>query len=337
MLSPEKALHHWNVSGAITPSSDQGLINRTWLVSGSPNCILQWVNPIFSPQIHEDIFAVVDHVNASGGRLPRLIPLANGQKCLAEEDGTWRMLEFVPGKTIHAVSNLNLARSAGQLVGEFHACLLDFEHDWIAPRRDIHNTPERISDLIKALDSADDHPLQQATRELGERIVKAWEEWDGDLQQPQRVCHGDLKISNIRFDQEDNGVCLIDLDTLGPQALSVEMGDAWRSWCNPAGESDPSSVRFDLEVFRASAEGWLQAVPALDPIEKESLAAGIERICLELSARFCADAVNNSYFKEDRQRYPQEGRHNLIRATSQYRLARSALQHRAACEQIIKG
>ena len=337
MLSPEKAIQHWNISGAISPSSDQGLINQTWLVSGSSNYILQWVNPIFSAKIHEDISAVVKHINANGGRLPRLIPLANGQKCLAEEDGTWRVLEFIPGTTVHTISNLNLAYSAGHLVGTFHTSLLDFDHDWIAPRRDIHNTPERMSDLLRALEQAGGHPLEREATELGEKILHAWNQWDGELQQPKRVCHGDLKISNIRFDEQDKGVCLIDLDTLGPQSLSVEMGDAWRSWCNPAGESDPFSVRFDIDIFRASAQGWLAAVPALERIEKDLLVTGIERICLELSARFCADAVNNSYFKEDRQRYPQKGQHNLTRALSQYRLSRSAIEHRGACEKIIKG
>ena len=91
-----------------------------------------------------------------------------------------------------------------------------------------------------------------------------------------------------------------------------------------------------IEITEVNIEENEEENEELDPIEKESLAAGIERICLELSARFCADAVNNSYFKEDRQNYPEVGRHNLTRAEAQFALAQSVNQHRKQCEQIIK-
>jgi len=61
----------------------------------------------------------------------------------------------------------------------------------------------------------------------------------------------------------------------------------------------------------------------------------IERICLELAARFCADAVRNDTFTEDRQRWPEPGRHNLLRAHGQLRLARSVAGQRAELEAIV--
>ena len=49
--------------------------------------------------------------------------------------------------------------------------------------------------------------------------------------------HGDPKISNLMFARDsDRGLCLIDLDTLGPMPIALELGDALRSWCNPAAE-----------------------------------------------------------------------------------------------------
>ena len=132
---------------------------------------------------------------------------------------------------------------------------------------------------------------------------------------------------------------MIDLDTIGPSSLAVEMGDAWRSWCNPAGEDEPQSVCFDLDAFASSAEGWLDgwssAGAKIDQAELHSLVPGIERICLELAARFCADSVNNSYFKEDLARFPQPGQHNLIRALSQLTLAIEARQQAEKCHQIL--
>ena len=74
-------------------------------------------------------------------------------------------------------------------------------------------------------------------------------------------------------------VALIDLDTVGPMALAAELGDAWRSWCNPAGEDEPEKARFDIELFRSSLSGFAHTAPHLSPIEWENLVPGIERIC----------------------------------------------------------
>ena len=134
--------------------------------------------------------------------------------------------------------------------------------------------------------------------------------------------------TEINFNDQDEVCSLLDLDTISKMGLSVEMGDAWRSWCNPAGEDDPNKVYFDIEIFEASLKGWLSQGISLDHSERENIPEGIERICLELAARFCADALQNCYFKEDLQRFPQIGRHNLHRALAQFKLAQSVKKQR---------
>ena len=167
-------------------------------------------------------------------------------------------------------------------------------------------------------------------------ILEDWFSWEGDLESPNRICHGDLKVSNIRFDRNaETAVALIDLDTVGPMQLAAELGDAWRSWCNPAGEDDPSNARFDLSLFEASLRGFATTAPKLQAVEWENLTPGIERICLELAARFCADALNNSYFKEDRNIFPIPGSHNLHKARCQLALARSVRQLHGQCEALV--
>ncbi len=172
---------------------------------------------------------------------------------------------------------------------------------------------------------------------MGQQILAAWDQWDGDLELPERACHGDLKVSNIRMDTEGRYArCLIDLDTLGMMPLAVEMGDAWRSWCNPAPEDDFLAVRFDMEIFTATAQAWLAHAPAITKLELGSLVPGVERICLELAARFCADAVANCYFREDTSRFPQPGTQNLAKAKTQRALAAAARSHRSACEAVVQ-
>lgn len=332
-----KVLSHWNCSNHFEISEDQGLINYTWIIGNPISGVLQWVNPIFSPLVNNDIQSIAREATKRGLLFPQVIPTKSSESYLLdpEDGGAWRMISFVEGKTLHTINNPEISQEAGRLVGQFHAAFWDYKHHWVSPRRYIHNTPERMNDLQAALEKSDGHHLEVPARELGKNILNAWENWTGTMELPTRLCHGDLKISNLRFDGQNKGLCLLDLDTLGEADFSVEMGDAWRSWCNPVGESDPEAVRFDREIFEFSAKAWLSQLPMITQLEKESLVTGIERICLELSARFCADAINNNYFKEDREKYPTIGEHNLTRATTQYRLAKSVSDQKSACEKII--
>ena len=106
------------------------------------------------------------------------------------------------------------------------------------------------------------------------------------------------------------------------------MGDAWRSWCNSNGESD-GEVELDLDIFQASAQGYLDTVAfEIKPDEMRSLALGIERISLELAARFAADTLEESYFAWDANRFQRAGEHNLRRAKRQLELHRQAVATR---------
>jgi hypothetical protein len=322
-------LDHWSIDPIIQTSPHQGLINHTWLIGAPTQGVLQWVNPIFDPRVHDDIHALTTHLASKGLVTTTLRPTTDGRHYVADsEGGYWRLLSFVPGLTFDTIQDTDHAFAAGALVGQFHNALSDFEHEWQAPFRDSHNTPIRMQQLTEALEHADGHPLEGPARELGNAILNDWTNWQGTLELPIRSTHGDLKISNLHFTRDLHshqiqGLCLLDLDTIGKGDYSVEMGDAWRSWCNPAGESNVSDTHFDLNFFEASARGWLSTVGHLEPIEVQNLGPGIQRICLELAARFCTDAILNTYFKEDRQTHPQIGTQNLLRAKSQYKLATS--------------
>jgi hypothetical protein len=336
MRTPDEALAAWGDPGPVLDCADAGLINRTWLVGEPTRAVLQWLNPIFSPLVNGEIGALTRRLAERGLLTPRLIPTALGWEWLTDDVGSWRLLSFVPGRTLHRATGLAQLESAGRLVGRFHAALADWAHVRSAPRRDIHDTPRRMADLEAAFGGAEAHPLYAEARVLAEQVLGDWARWDGQLDGPERICHGDLKLSNLRFDEAGHeAICLLDLDTVGPMALSCELGDAWRSWCNPAGEDDPEAVTFSVEVFAASARGFLSAAPPMSAGEKASLIPGIERICLELAGRFCADAVRNTYFREDRGRFPAPGAHNLRRAQSQLALARRARAARSACEDVF--
>ena len=336
-LDVEEALTHWPIDSPVFDEPDAGLINHTWRVGEPPRAILQWVNPIFDARIHHDIEAVVGRLSSAGFVTPRLLPTRKGELFqLDPNGGTWRLLSYLPGRTVHRLDDIEQAREAGTLVGKFHAALDGWSHAFRAPRRNIHDTPARMAELRSALEGASEHPLGAESRDLGEEILALWDTWGGSLEQKERVCHGDLKISNLRFDTEGRATALLDLDTLGPMTLASELGDAWRSWCNPAGEDHLDLIHFRIDLFEASIRPWLRNGPSLDGEERDSLVPGIERISLELASRFCADAVRNDYFREDRERFPQPGAHNLLRARGQVRLARSARAASEECRRILR-
>ena len=327
---------HWRIDPAhLVPVSEGGLINSTWLVGSPPRWVLQLVNPIFHPSIHRDIEAVTRRLEASGLITPRLIPTRHNTLWVDGPDGCWRLQSFVPGNTYQHLPSSAAAQSAGELVGRFHAVLDDWSYTFVAPRREVHDTPARMEELEAALADVRGHPLADDVRRVGETILADYRELCRPENLPLRSCHGDLKVANLRFDSAGTAVALIDLDTVGPLPLPVELADAWRSWCNPAGEDDPGQSHFSVELFARSLSGWMSTNGVLTDLERDALVPSIELICLELAARFCADVMSASYFREDRARFPDPGEHNLRRARGQLALARSVRSQRKACEAVV--
>ncbi len=318
MSPPIAAWPH--LGGRAIRALDDGLINDTFAVGDPPVAVIQRMHPAFAPVVNEDIDAITAHLAARGLLTPRVLRTGTGGLWHTDDEGrAWRALSWVPGRTIHRVESAAVAGEAGAMVGRWHAALEDLDHEFAFSRPGAHDTERHMASLRAAIDEHRGHRLADPVGRLGERILEDWAAWDGTIRDPGGITHGDLKISNLRFDDDGRALCLLDLDTMGRLPLDAELGDAWRSWCNPEGE-DTTAPRFRLDVFEASARGYLSE-RALPADVRQALPAGIRRICLELAARFAADAVRESYFGWDPSVAPTRGDHNLLRATGQHRLA----------------
>jgi Ser/Thr protein kinase RdoA (MazF antagonist) len=324
----------------VRPCDDGGLINTTYLVGEpAPVAVLQRVNTgIFKPSVHEDMEAVTAHLAAKGMVTPRLLRTDSGALWATRDDEVWRAMSYVPGRTLHRVESPAVAHAAGALVARFHAALDDLAWAYRHVRAGAHDTVAHMQRLRASMDGAHDGDpgLRAEARALAEAILARWESWEGRLDLPERHIHGDLKISNLRFGLDGvSAVCLLDLETMARGSLDVELGDAWRSWCNPVGE-DSTDTRFDLDIFTAAVTGYLaHARPSAE--EREAIVGGVERIALELASRFCRDVFEDSYFGWSAARFPSRRAHNLFRARGQLSLAVSVRDQRAAAERAVRG
>ncbi len=309
--------------------ADAGLINHTWLVGSPPRFVVQRVNVLFKPEVHEDIEAVTAHLAGRALCTPRLVRTDSGALCAVADDGAaWRVMEFVPGVTVHKIDSASRAFEAGALVARFHAAVDSLEWEYRHVRPGAHDTVAHMQSLERVVQGGPALPV-------AEGILAGWRAWPGSLEHPTRHAHGDLKISNLRFDEAGRGLCLLDLDTLSRLSLDVELGDAWRSWCNPVGE-DGLDTRLDLEIFAAAVGGYRRE-RSLSPAEIHSLTFAVERIALELAARFCRDVVEDRYFGWNATRFESRPAHNLFRAQGQLSLARSAAAQRSKIAPLLEG
>ena len=310
-----------------------GLLHRSFHVRvGDLEYVLQRVSEVFAPEIHDNIQAVTQHLIARDfPTAPLLATVDDEASVLLGPLGRWRLMPHLGGASFGRLQSVAQARSAGALVGRFHAAMRDFDLPLAPMGIPYRDTTHYLTAMREALDTYRDHRLAAEIMPLGERVFAAFEELGPPLEVESRVIHGDLKLDNLLFESRegpgrDCAFALIDLDTLMRAPLWVELGDAWRSWCNSSGE-DTREARFEMPYFEASARGFFEGygVSLSDP-ERRSLVTATERITLELCARYITDALEECFFGWDDSRFAGRGEHNTVRAFGQWYF------YQAACE-----
>lgn len=328
----------WDLDPASIRPLGSGLINRTFIARDRAGTlrVLQQLNPLFPAKVNEDIEAVTAHLDARGLVTPRLVRTLDGELCLPDAEGAWRVLTHVPGRVLNRMENPAQARAAGALLARFHRALDDLEHEFRNVRPPIHQPSRRLAELEQALATHPQHRLRSAAGAVADQVFAAARALPALPDTPLRVMHGDPKISNLVFAADsDAAICMLDLDTLGRMALPFELGDACRSWCSLSTEDDPRS-RFSAELFAAALDGygsvargwWL-------PEEARSAVDATATIQVELAARFCADILNERYFGWNPALFPARGEQNLARAQGQLAVHQSLLAQRDRLDALL--
>jgi Ser/Thr protein kinase RdoA (MazF antagonist) len=129
-------------------------------------------------------------------------------------------------------------------------------------------------------------------------------------------------------------VCMIDLDTVGRGYVAYELGDALRSWCNPAGEDTPDA-ELDPAIFTAVMRGYARECPAvITTPELLSAIDGFETVSVELASRYAADVIVDRYWGWDATRFTSRREHNMVRARGQLALSRAVRAARSRLNEI---
>ncbi len=260
---------------------------------------------------------------------------------LMEDDGFWRLSNYVPSVTLNTCDDLDVVRSTGEAFGEFQVLLSDFDAStlfYTIP--DFHNTRKRYEKL-KADVAADPCGRVKEVREELDWLFSVEEEacrltdmqLAGEL--PLRVTHNDTKINNILFDEETlRPLVVIDLDTVMPGLVGHDFGDAIRYAANFVEEDcpQPEKAGLNLNVFWAFTEGFLkETAPSLTEKEVKTLGLSCFDLAAELSTRFLDDyLLGDKYFNI---KHPK---HNLERTRCQIAMAKDMAKKMDAMNAIIE-
>ena len=329
--------------GEIKPLGE-GLINDTYLVKTledeCPNYVLQRVNEQVFPDVDmvmRNIEAVTKHIRkkleAQGQddierRVLQFVPLRQDSKLYAVVNGKyWRVMVFIPNAITKQAVNAESSRAAGLAFGQFQSMLADLPVQLGETIKDFHNMEFRLKQLRDVLaNDPTGRSSEPRVKEMlaiiddrAEEMCKA-ERMGREGILPKRVCHCDTKVNNMMFDDQDNVLCVIDLDTVMPNFIFSDYGDFLRTGANFVAEDDPEigKVGFREDIFESFTKGYLESAKSfLTPVETENLPYAVALFPYMQCVRFLTDYINgDTYYKI---KYPE---HNLVRTRNQLALFR---------------
>jgi len=327
---------------------NNGLINSTWLIKDSRNhFILQKVNnSIFkNPEaIASNVRLIADYLRQHDPSYLFVSPL----KTRRDEEmleipgyGYFRLSPFIKNShTINTVEEPQQAFEAAKKFGEFTKLLAGFPVEKLQiTLPDFHNLSLRYQQFCEALKRGNTARLNESKEliqfiESHKNIVDTYENILHNPAFKLRVTHHDTKISNVLFNEENKGLCVIDLDTVMPGYFISDVGDMMRTYLSPVNEEekDFSKIEIREEYFKSIWDGYIsQMKDELNEEEKRHFIYGGKFMIYMQALRFLTDHLENDIYygaKYDGQ--------NFVRAGNQITLLNKLIEKEASLENSIK-
>jgi thiamine kinase-like enzyme len=323
-----------------------GLINHTWKINnGSSNYILQRINH----QVFKKPEAIAHNISVTGDYLSSHYPdylfvlpvksVYNSEYFFDEENGYFRLMPFVNNShTIDVVQESSLAFEAAKQFGKFTRLLAGFDANQLQiTLPDFHNLSLRYQQFEAALSTGNAERIKLsenliATIIYNKTIVDVFEDIKLNPNFKIRVTHHDTKISNVLFDENNKGLCVIDLDTLMPGYFISDVGDMIRTYLSPVSEEeqDLSKIQIRDEYFSAIVEGYMgELKDELTSNEKSHFIYAGKFMIYMQAIRFLTDYFNNDIYYGSK----YEG-HNFVRADNQLTLLQKLIEREDKLQQL---
>ncbi len=315
-----------------------GLINSTWKIKYQYNeYILQRINKnVFKqPQL------IAENITRLNNYLKRKFPdylfvtpinTVHGQTMVqSTENDFFRLFPFVKNShTVDVLTNPLQAFQAARQFGMFTQKLCGFNVNLLKTTLpNFHNLTLRYQQFEKAIISGNPNRIKETTETIillksYKYIVTQFEQIKKDSNFKIRVTHHDTKISNVLFNKNNEGLCVIDLDTVMPGYFFSDVGDMLRTYLSPVNEeeTDFSKISIRLNYFEAIKEGYLnQMNDELTFKEKQHFIFAGKFMIYMQALRFFTDYICNDIYYGSK----YEG-HNLIRAKNQLVLLQKLIE-----------
>src|SRR5690242_18580683 len=328
---------------------NNGLINATWRIKNPhKNFILQKVNHhIFKkPEaIASNVRLIADYLQQHFPGYLFVAPIkTNDNKEMLEipGDGYFRLAPYIKNShTIDTVERPQQAFEAAKKFGEFTKLLSGFPVNKLQiTLPDFHNLTLRYQQFLQSLETGNTTRLQQSEELIqfirdNKNIVDTYENILHNPSFKLRVTHHDTKISNVLFDANNKGLCVIDLDTVMPGYFISDIGDMMRTYLSPANEEEKDFSKIEIrdDFFKAIYDGHMsQMKDELNPEEKKQFIYSGKFMIYMQALRFLPDYLINDFYYVAR----YEGQ-NFIRAGNQMVLLQRLIEKEKELDKIISG
>ncbi len=318
-------------------SFGNGLINNTWLLEcQGEKFIFQRINDtvftsptMIAENLHHLKAFFTEHFPDYLFINP-LPTLQNEEMVFIPEKGYFRMFKFVKGSvTFNTVDNSVIAFEGARQFGKFTRLLSLFDIRLLhITLPDFHNLSLRYEQFEIALEKGNSVRIEECKSTIRfikeqKEIVDTYNLIKLDKNFKKRVTHHDTKISNVLFDKNGKGLCVIDLDTVMPGYFISDVGDMIRTYLSPVSEEekDFSKIHIRDEYFQAIVDGYLTEMKnELSEEEKNYFVYAGKFMIYMQAIRFLTDYINNDIYYGAK----YEG-HNLIRCNNQLELLKQLL------------
>ncbi len=324
-----------------------GLINKTWRIKNSRHdYILQQINhTVFKnpDAIAFNVRTISEYLKDKYPEYLFITPIktADSRDILhIKNHGYFRLCRYVShSHTIDTVQKPEQAFEAARKFAEFTKILSGFPINKLRITLPaFHDLTLRYKQFREAIKYGEKKRIEKSidlinfltdNRDIIDTYQKILRNPDFKL----RVTHHDTKISNVLFNNSNQGICIIDLDTVMPGYFISDVGDMIRTILPPVNEEekDFSKIEIRKEYFSAIYKGYTSEMKdQFSSQEKEHFIYSGKFMIYMQAMRFLTDYCNrDSYYGA---RYPDQ---NFVRAGNQIVLFSRLLEKEDELKKMI--